>query len=176
MNQNLLALALFLTLLGNGFCETPPGGEKRGDQISTSSPKDHMPRTYFKEANSPGFDKVVPGLSRGKVRELCGGEKYGQFETLRNGRFAFSVDWYPAGVLALPGHIRLDREIDFFVSKEKKRTIVVFYKDEKADGILVFDFSTGRWENRSSKSSETTFPAIPPKAELPTPATSAPHP
>lgn len=167
MKRGLLAVSLFLALLGNGFCETLPAEQKKEEEVVTRTPKDHMPRNYFKEADDSKFDQIVQGLSREKVRELCGGKKYGQFETLRNGRFAFGVDDYPAGVLSLPGHIRLDQEIDFFVSKEKKKAIVVFFKEEKADGILVFDFSAGRWENRSNQSSETMSPAVPPAAAQP---------
>lgn len=103
-------------------------------------------RCYYEQANEQHFDEVHIGMKAGEVEKICGGRVYPPFETIRIG-FAFAVDGERSGILSLPWHIDLDQMVDFFTSK--KRVLVVFYKNEKTDGIMIYDFAKGRWENRS---------------------------
>jgi len=104
------------------------------------------PRTYFQNAREGNFDQVQLGQTVAEVRKLCGGKEYPPFETARDG-FAFAVDSSGQGLLSLPWHIDADQKADFFTSK--KRVLVAFYVSSKVNGILVFSFETGKWDNRS---------------------------
>ncbi len=121
-------------------------------------------RFYYEQANEPRFDEIELGMLIEDVNKICGGRPYSPFETVRGG-FAFAVDENRSGILALPWHIDLNQTVDFFTSK--KRVLVVFYKDRKAHGLMVFDFATSRWDNRSrakepaQKEGEPGQPGIP---------------
>jgi hypothetical protein len=108
---------------------------------------DHvLPRSYFQNARESNFDQVQLGQSVARVRKLCEGSEYLPFETARGG-FAFAVDSSGRGILALPSQIGADQKADFFTSK--KRVLVAFYDNVKVNGIMVFSFETGKWDNRS---------------------------
>jgi hypothetical protein len=125
---------------------------------ATHTPQDHNPRAYFKQADYSAFAGIKLEMTRDKVRELCGGHPYLQIETVR-GNFAFSVDSYPSGILALPCSVPLNQDIDFFVGTELKKVLVVFYKELKADRILIFDFATMKWGQWPNKAPEPTATA-----------------
>jgi hypothetical protein len=103
-------------------------------------------RYYYEQANEPRFDEIKLGMAIADVNKICGGRSFPPFETVRGG-FAFAVDEQRSGILALPWHIDLKQTVDFFTSK--KRVLVVFYKEGKAHGLMLFDFAKGEWENRS---------------------------
>ena len=120
-------------------------------------------RDYYEQANEQRFDDVHIQMTFAEVHEICGGHLFLPFETIRSG-FAFAVDEKRSGILALPWHIDLNQMVDFFTSS--KRALVVFYKEGKVDGIMVFDFSKSKWENRSRPAANK---AVPNHSTKPTP-------
>jgi hypothetical protein len=91
--KNATALFVFLFALASGFCVSDRSASTTDQGDPSQAPKEHMPRFYFKEAQNSAFGEVVLGMARDRVRELCGGSPYMEFETIRDGYFAFAVDY-----------------------------------------------------------------------------------
>ena len=119
MRSGLFATLMVFSLMASSYSAFNAWAEELSTRTSTVPFQPLLVRSYFQNIDALHCAQVREGMTPAEVRQLCKGQPYTPFETVRNG-FSFALDESHRNMFVIPNWMPNPAWIlDFFVAEDE---------------------------------------------------------